>query len=167
MGRGRLCRGVFFDEALRGQSHSRRYPQAGIQNSTVPARGPRAFNVRGNAFRSCLVARAELGLSGERNHRAQIRRLGSSVRCRHLSLTHRISTGIPEVQTSHQWRLAISKRLRVPQLSQIKIAVSAFFRVLTPSESDCEPFLRATCDFFYRNSDYRENRSSSRALEVC
>jgi hypothetical protein len=66
-------------------------------------------------------------------------------------LTHRISTGIPEVQTSHQWRLATSKRLRVPQLSQTKMAVSVFFRVLTPSESDYEAFLRATCDCFYRN----------------
>jgi hypothetical protein len=63
-------------------------------------------------------------------------------------LTHRISTGIPEVQTSHQWRLAISKRLRVLQLPHTKMAVSVFFRVLTPSESDCEAFLRATCDCF-------------------
>jgi hypothetical protein len=80
-------------------------------------------------------------------------------------LTHRISTGIPEVQTSHQWRLAISKRLRVPQLSQTKMAVSAFFRVLTPSESDCKPSLRATCDFFI-GIQMIENRSSSGALEV-
>jgi hypothetical protein len=72
-------------------------------------------------------------------------------------LTHRISTGIPEVQTSHQWRLATSKRLRVPQLSQTKMAVSVFFRVLTPSESDYAAFLRATCDCFYRNSDDRQN----------
>jgi hypothetical protein len=72
-------------------------------------------------------------------------------------LTHRISIGIPEVQTSHQWRLATSKRLRVPQLSQTKMAVSVFFRVLTPSESDYEAFLRATCDCFYRNSDDRQN----------
>lgn len=63
MGRGRLCRSVFFDEALRGQPHPRRYPQAGVQNSTVPARGARPINVCRNAFRSRLAARPELGLS--------------------------------------------------------------------------------------------------------
>jgi hypothetical protein len=36
----------------------------------------------------------------------------------------------------------MSRRLRIPQLSQTKTAVSAFFLVLTPSESDSADFLR-------------------------
>jgi hypothetical protein len=56
---------------------------------------------------------------------------GASSRGRfHLSFAHRISTGTPNVQLSHQCRRLLGNRFRLPQLSQTKISVSAFLRIL-------------------------------------
>lgn len=51
------------DETVRGQSNSRRYSQAGIQNTAEQARDPRVINIRGDPFSFRLVARAEAGLT--------------------------------------------------------------------------------------------------------
>jgi len=42
-----------------------------------------------------------------------------------LSLTDRISTGVPTVQLAHQWRTALFNRDRAPHLSHTKISVGA------------------------------------------
>lgn len=43
-----------------------------------------------------------------------------------LSFAGRISTGAPSLQMSHQWRLALSWRLRRPHLSQTKTSLFGF-----------------------------------------
>ena len=56
-----------------------------------------------------------------------------------LSRELRISTGASLVQISHQWRLVLSRRLRVPHLSQTNITVLGFLTgrtCLTQSVSD-------------------------------
>ena len=50
------------DETVRGQSNSRRYSQASIQNSADQARNIRVIDIRSGAFRFSLVARAKAGL---------------------------------------------------------------------------------------------------------
>jgi len=62
MGSGRLCGGLFSDEALRGQPHSRRYSQTGIQNPAIQARGACSFDIRRDAFGASLAVSPELGL---------------------------------------------------------------------------------------------------------
>ncbi len=62
MGRRWLRGGVFSDEALRGQSHSRRYSEAGIQDPPVETRRARAIDIRRAAFGLGVVVSAEMGL---------------------------------------------------------------------------------------------------------
>ena len=62
VGCGGLCRRLCPDETVRGQSNSRRYPQAGIQNTADQARHARFIDIRSNAFRVGVAARAEIGL---------------------------------------------------------------------------------------------------------
>ena len=50
------------DETVRGQSYSRRHSQAGIQNTADQARHARFIDIRSNAFRVGVAARAEIGL---------------------------------------------------------------------------------------------------------
>jgi hypothetical protein len=47
----------------------------------------------------------------------------------HLSLVRRISTGVPRVQTSHQCRLADSRRFRAPHTSHSKTSVDVLLLV--------------------------------------
>ena len=62
VGCGGLCRRLCPDETVRGQSYSRRYSQASIQNTADQARHPRFIDIRSNAFRVGVAARAEIGL---------------------------------------------------------------------------------------------------------
>ena len=62
MGCGRLCRRLCPDEIVRGQSNSRRHPEASVQNTADQARHARVIDVRSNAFRVGVAARAETGL---------------------------------------------------------------------------------------------------------
>jgi len=62
MGGGRLCRRLFPHETVRGQPYSRRYSQASIQNTADQARHARFIDIRRNAFRISVAARAEIGL---------------------------------------------------------------------------------------------------------
>jgi hypothetical protein len=50
------------DETVRGQSNSRRYSQAGFQNTADEARDADLIHVRSHAFGFGLAARAEAGL---------------------------------------------------------------------------------------------------------
>jgi hypothetical protein len=50
------------DETVRGQSNSRRYSQARIQNKADQARHSRFINIRSDAFRVGVAAGAEIGL---------------------------------------------------------------------------------------------------------
>ncbi len=50
------------DETVRGQSNSRRHPQASIQNTADQARYARVIDIRSDAFRVSLAACAEIGL---------------------------------------------------------------------------------------------------------
>ena len=50
------------DETVRGQSNSRRYSQASIQDTADQARHDRAVDIRSGVFRFSLVAGAETGL---------------------------------------------------------------------------------------------------------
>src|SRR4029077_11533915 len=63
MGRCRFYRRVCADEAVRGQSDSRRHSQACLQNTPDEARNIRVIHIRSGAFRFSLVAGAETGLS--------------------------------------------------------------------------------------------------------
>jgi len=63
MGGGRFCRRLFPHETVRGQPYSRRYSQASIQNTADQARHARFIDIRRNAFRVSVAARAEIGLS--------------------------------------------------------------------------------------------------------
>ncbi len=62
VGCGGLCRRLCADETVRGQSYSRRYSQASIQNTADQARHPGFIDIRSNAFRVGVAARAEIGL---------------------------------------------------------------------------------------------------------
>ena len=62
MGRCRFHRRVCADEAVRGQSNSRRHSQAGLQNTPDEARDIRAIDFCGDALGSGLAARAKAGL---------------------------------------------------------------------------------------------------------
>ena len=62
MGRCRFYRRLRTDEAVRGQSDSRRHSQACLQNTPDEARNIRAIHIRSGAFRFSLVAGAETGL---------------------------------------------------------------------------------------------------------
>ena len=62
MGGGRLCRRLRPHETLRGQSYSRRHSKTSVQNTADQARHARFIDIRSNAFRVGLVARAEIGL---------------------------------------------------------------------------------------------------------
>ena len=62
MGRCRFHRRVCADEAVRGQSNSRRHSQAGLQNTPDEARDIRVIDFRGDALGPGLAARAEAGL---------------------------------------------------------------------------------------------------------
>jgi hypothetical protein len=62
MGRGRFHRRVCADEAVRGQSYSRRHPQACLQNTSDEAGDVRAIDFCRDAFGVGLVAGAEAGL---------------------------------------------------------------------------------------------------------
>ena len=62
MGCGRLCRRLCPDETVRGQSNSRRHPQASIQNTADQARDVRLIHLRSDAFRFGLVTGAKTGL---------------------------------------------------------------------------------------------------------
>jgi hypothetical protein len=63
MGRRRFHRRVCADETVRGESYSRRHPQACFQNTSDKARNIRVVDFRGNAFRPGLVAGTEAGLA--------------------------------------------------------------------------------------------------------
>ena len=63
MGCRRFHRRVCADEAVRGESYSRRHPQAGLQNTSDEASNVRVVDVRRNAFGAGLVTGAEAGLS--------------------------------------------------------------------------------------------------------
>jgi hypothetical protein len=71
VGRGWLRGGVFSDEALRGQSSSRRYSQARIQNTAVEARGVSSIDICRDAFGAGLVAGAEARLKKLERGRTQ------------------------------------------------------------------------------------------------
>jgi len=71
MGCRRFCRRFLLDEVVRGKSNSRRHSEAGIQNTPDQARDARVINVRSDAFRFGLVARAEAGLSSEAEIKSQ------------------------------------------------------------------------------------------------
>jgi len=62
VGCGGLCRRLCPDETVRGQSYSRRYSQASIQNTADQARHIRVIDIRSCVFRVSLVARTEIGL---------------------------------------------------------------------------------------------------------
>jgi hypothetical protein len=63
MGGGRLRRRLRPHETVRGQSYSRRHSQARIQDTADQARHARFIDIRSNAFRFGVAARAEIGLS--------------------------------------------------------------------------------------------------------
>jgi hypothetical protein len=62
MGRCRLRRRFCPDEAVRGQSHSRRHSQACIQDPADKARDVRVVDVRSDALSTGLVVGTEVGL---------------------------------------------------------------------------------------------------------
>lgn len=62
MGCRRFHRRVYVDEAVRGESYSRRHPKACLQNTSDEARDVRAVDFRRDAFGVGLVAGAEAGL---------------------------------------------------------------------------------------------------------
>lgn len=62
MGRCRLRRRFCPDEALRGQSHSRRHSQACVQNTPDKARNVHFVDVCCNALSAGLAAGTEVGL---------------------------------------------------------------------------------------------------------
>ena len=67
MGRCRFHRRVRADEAVRGESYSRRHPKTCLQNTSDEARDPRVVDIRRDAFGAGLVAGAKTGLvSGQR-----------------------------------------------------------------------------------------------------
>ena len=63
VGCGGLCRRLCPDETVRGQSYSRRYSQASIQNTADQARHIRVIHIRSGVFRFSLVARTKIGLT--------------------------------------------------------------------------------------------------------
>jgi hypothetical protein len=63
MGRCRFHRRVCADEAVRGQSYSRRHSQACLQNPSDQARDIRVIDFRGCAFGPGLAAGAKTGLA--------------------------------------------------------------------------------------------------------
>jgi hypothetical protein len=67
MGRCRFHRCVCADEAVRGQSHSRRHSQARLQNTPDQARDIRVIDFRGDAFGLGLAARAKARLVPDRS----------------------------------------------------------------------------------------------------
>lgn len=62
MGRCRFYRRVCADEAVRGQSYSRRHSQACLQNTSDQAGDIRIIHLRCNAFGVGLAPRAKAGL---------------------------------------------------------------------------------------------------------
>ena len=62
MGCRRFRRRFCPDETVRGQSNSRRYSQARIQNTADETRDVRVIDIRSDALRFGLVAGAEAGL---------------------------------------------------------------------------------------------------------
>jgi hypothetical protein len=62
MGRGRFYRRVCADEAVRGQSNSRRHSQACLQNTPDEASDIRAIDFRRDAGGVGVAARAKAGL---------------------------------------------------------------------------------------------------------
>jgi hypothetical protein len=62
MGRRRFYRRVCADEAVRGQSYSRRHSQAGLQNTPDEAGDIRVIDFRCDAFGLGLAPRAKAGL---------------------------------------------------------------------------------------------------------
>jgi hypothetical protein len=62
MGRCRFYRRVCADEAVRGESYSRRHPQACVQNTPDEARDIRVIHLRRDAFCVGLAPRAKAGL---------------------------------------------------------------------------------------------------------
>ncbi len=62
VGCGGLCRRLCPDEAVRGQPDSRRHSQASLQNKADQARHIRFIDIRSNAFRFGVAARAKIGL---------------------------------------------------------------------------------------------------------
>jgi hypothetical protein len=63
MGCGRFHRRICADEAVRGQSNSRRHSQARLQNTADEARYVRVVDFRCDAFGPGLAARAKAGLA--------------------------------------------------------------------------------------------------------
>ena len=63
MGCCRFHRRVCVDEAVRGESYSRRHPQACLQNTSDEASDIRVVDICRDAFGVGLVAGAEAGLS--------------------------------------------------------------------------------------------------------
>ena len=63
MGRCRFYRRVCADEAVRGESYSRRHPQACLKNTSDEACDIRVIDICRDAFGVGLVAGAEAGLS--------------------------------------------------------------------------------------------------------
>ena len=63
MGRCRFYRRVCADEAVRGESYSRRHPQACLQNTSDEACDIRVIHVRRHAFGIGLAPGAKAGLS--------------------------------------------------------------------------------------------------------
>ena len=62
MGCCRFYRRVCADEAVRGQSYSRRHSQARVQDTADQTRHTRFIDVRSNAVRVGVAAGAEIGL---------------------------------------------------------------------------------------------------------
>jgi hypothetical protein len=62
MGRCRFYRRVCVDEAVRGQSYSRRHPQACLQSPPDEAGDIRVIDFRRDAFSVGLAPRAKAGL---------------------------------------------------------------------------------------------------------
>ena len=62
MGGGRLCCRLCPHETFRSKSYSRRHSQTSIQDTTDKPRYTRFIDVRSNAFRFGVAARAKIGL---------------------------------------------------------------------------------------------------------
>lgn len=62
VGCGRLRRRLCPAEIIRGQSSSRRHSQTSVQTTADQARHARFIDIRSNAFRVGVAARAEIGL---------------------------------------------------------------------------------------------------------
>jgi hypothetical protein len=62
MGGGRLCRRVRSHVDIRGDPHSRRYSEAGIQSTAIEAGTPRDINIRRCALRARVAVGANVGL---------------------------------------------------------------------------------------------------------